>query len=74
DKESGKLLPCFIAISNIKSKDMDQVRKGNERVIVPRLSDAMFFWETDKAASLASRECELDGIVFQKKLGSIGDK
>lgn len=74
DKESGKLLPYFIAISNIESKDKEQVRKGNERVIVPRLSDAMFFWETDRAKSLESRYAELDGIVFQKKLGTVGDK
>ena len=74
DKKSGNLLPYFIAISNIESTDKEKVRKGNERVIVPRLSDAMFFWETDKSRSLESRQSELDGIVFQEKLGSIGNK
>jgi len=74
DKKTGKLLPHFITIANIESKDMDQVRQGNERVIVPRLSDAMFFWNTDKATSLESRTPALDGIIFQNKLGTIGDK
>lgn len=74
DKKSGKLLPHFITIANIESKDMEQVRHGNERVIVPRLTDAMFFWQTDKASSLESRIPALDGIIFQNKLGSIGDK
>jgi len=74
DKKTGELLPHFIAISNIESKDPEKVRTGNERVIVPRLSDAMFFWESDKAKTLESRLSELDGIIFQKKLGSIGDK
>jgi len=39
----GKLMPNFITVSNIDSKDMDAVRNGNERVIRPRLSDAEFF-------------------------------
>jgi glycyl-tRNA synthetase beta chain len=74
DKKTRKLLPHFIAVSNIESKDEKQVIKGNERVIVPRLSDAMFFWETDKTRTLASHLGELDGIIFQNKLGTIGDK
>ncbi len=74
DKKSVRLLPYFIAISNIDSNDKEQVVKGNERVIVPRLTDAMFFWESDKTRKLESHQTELDGIVFQKKLGSIGDK
>ncbi|HEY5702876.1 MAG TPA: glycine--tRNA ligase subunit beta [Gammaproteobacteria bacterium] len=74
DNKTQKLLPCFIAVSNIESKDEKQVIKGNERVIVPRLSDAMFFWETDKAKPLACRLEELNGVTFQKKLGTIGDK
>jgi glycyl-tRNA synthetase beta chain len=74
DKKTGNLLPHFITIANIESKDMDQVRHGNERVIVPRLSDAMFFWETDKASTLESRTHALAGIIFQNKLGTIGEK
>jgi glycyl-tRNA synthetase beta chain len=74
DKKTGKLLPYFVTIANIESKNIDQVRHGNERVIVPRLVDAMFFWDTDRATTLESRISELDGIVFQNKLGSIGDK
>ncbi len=74
DKKTGELLPYFIAVSNIESKDEKQVIKGNERVIVPRLSDAMFFWKTDKAKPLAGRLKELNGVTFQKELGTIGDK
>lgn len=74
DKQEGKLLPYFIAVANIESKDVDKVRQGNERVIVPRLSDAMFFWHNDRSSRLEDRQEELDGIVFHKKLGSIGEK
>ncbi len=70
----GNLLAKFIAISNIRSKQPSEVRHGNERVIVPRLTDAKFFWETDQKTTLESRIPELDRVVFQKELGSYGDK
>lgn len=70
----GKLLPHFITLSNIQSRRPAEVKRGNERVIVPRLSDAMFFWETDRKTPLAARVPELDRVVFQKELGSYGDK
>ena len=70
----GNLLASFITISNIESKDVSQVIAGNERVIRPRLSDAAFFWEQDCKQPLESRMASLDKVVFQNKLGSLGDK
>ncbi|MDE2091634.1 MAG: glycine--tRNA ligase subunit beta [Gammaproteobacteria bacterium] len=70
----GKLLSYFIAISNIQSRKPTLVRSGNERVITPRLTDAEFFWESDRKTTLASRIPELDRVVFQKQLGSYADK
>ena len=72
--EQGKLKPNFITIANIESKDPIQVIAGNERVIRPRLSDAAFFFETDKKTSLAERVPQLDSILFQQKLGTLNDK
>ncbi|PCJ30355.1 MAG: glycine--tRNA ligase subunit beta [Gammaproteobacteria bacterium] len=71
---SGDLLPYFITICNIESKDPAQVVAGNERVILPRLSDSAFFWETDKKRPLIERQDQLKRIVFQHKLGSVFDK
>ncbi len=70
----GRLMPHFITIANISSKDPDQIRAGNERVIRPRLEDAVFFWNQDRKQSLESRAPQLDSMTFQKKLGSLGDK
>jgi glycyl-tRNA synthetase beta chain len=70
----GALLPCFITISNIESRDESVVRAGNERVVRPRLADAAFFWAQDRRQSLASRRPALDAVTFQVKLGSIGAK
>lgn len=73
DKEEN-LLPYFVTVSNIRSKDPAQVIKGNERVIRPRLADAKFFYETDKQASLESRLDQLKKVVFQEKLGTLYDR
>ncbi len=70
----GKLLPLFITFANIESKQPDVVRKGNERVVAPRLEDAMFFWNTDRRTPLAARVERLDHVTFQNELGSYGDK
>ena len=72
--DSGRLLPHFITIANIDSNDPDQIRTGNERVIRPRLEDAVFFWNQDRKQSLQSRAPQLDNMTFQKRLGSLGDK
>ncbi|PCI65447.1 MAG: glycine--tRNA ligase subunit beta [Piscirickettsiaceae bacterium] len=73
DKD-GNLLPFFITISNIDSTNPASVSHGNERVIRPRLADAEFFWQQDMKTTLADRVASLDNVVFQHKLGSIGDK
>ncbi|MEZ5570629.1 MAG: glycine--tRNA ligase subunit beta [Halioglobus sp.] len=72
--DQGKLLPHFIAVANIESADAQQVVAGNERVIRPRLSDAAFFFETDKKTPLAERVATLSNIVFQQQLGTLLDK
>lgn len=73
-KADKKLLPKFIAIANIASKNPDTIRKGNERVIKPRFEDAAFFWQRDIATSLDKRVEALSGILFEKQLGSLLDK
>jgi glycyl-tRNA synthetase beta chain len=70
----GALLPWFITVSNIESRDESQVRAGNERVVRPRLADAAFFWEQDRRQPLGSRRAALDAVTFQTRLGSLGDK
>lgn len=72
--QAGKLLPNFVTISNIQSKDAARVVQGNERVLRARLSDAAFFYEADKKESLAARLERLKGIVYQAKLGTVYDK
>lgn len=71
---NGKLMPNFITVANIASNDPSQIIDGNERVIRPRLSDAAFFFETDKKTTLASLRERLKTIVFQAQLGTVYEK
>ncbi|MDP5147469.1 glycine--tRNA ligase subunit beta [Shewanella sp. ULN5] len=68
---AGKLLPNFIFVSNIVSKDPQQIISGNEKVVRPRLADAEFFFNTDKKHTLESRLASLETVVFQKQLGTL---
>jgi glycyl-tRNA synthetase beta chain len=71
----GELAPRFLVVSNMIARDGGKaVVAGNERVLRARLSDAQFFWEQDRKASLSSRVPKLADRVFHAKLGTMEDK
>jgi glycyl-tRNA synthetase beta chain len=72
--DSGRISNRFIAIANLDSTDPELVRQGFERVIRPRLADARFFLEQDQKKALAEHAEALDTVVFQSKIGTLGDK
>lgn len=69
-----RILPYFITLSNLESRDPAQVIAGNEKVIRPRLADAAFFFDQDRRQPLASRVEKLKTVVFQQDLGTVYDK
>ena len=73
-QKNNKLLPAFITMSNLASKDPARVKAGNERVVLPRLADAAFFFDQDAKTKLADRQDALADVVYQKGLGSLRDK
>ncbi len=72
--DRGTLLPHFVTVANLESKDPEQVIEGNERVIRPRLADAAFFWDSDRRKTLDARQETLRDVVYQQGLGSVFDK
>lgn len=70
----GKLLPNFIFVANIDSKDAQQIIAGNEKVVRPRLADAEFFFKTDRKQRLEDNLPRLENVLFQQQLGSLRDK
>jgi glycyl-tRNA synthetase beta chain len=71
---AGNLLPHFVAIANMRVKDMAVMRQGYERVLKARLSDAAFFFREDRKQPLEDRLADLKRVVFQERLGSVADK
>ncbi|SQI33896.1 Glycine--tRNA ligase beta subunit [Leminorella richardii] len=70
----GNLMPNFIFVTNIESKDPQQIISGNEKVVRPRLADAEFFFNTDRKQRLEDRLPRLETVLFQQQLGTLRDK
>ncbi len=74
ENEAGDLMPYFLVASNGDARFATNIMAGNERVLVARFEDAKFFYEEDIKTPLESRLESLDGVTFQKGLGSLKAK
>ncbi|MDP3372449.1 MAG: glycine--tRNA ligase subunit beta [Candidatus Paracaedibacteraceae bacterium] len=73
--QDGQNAPYFGVLTNVPTRpDNRLMMDGLERVLRARLSDAAFFYNTDRAIQLTDLVKKLDTIIFHEKLGSIGDK
>ncbi|WEG73946.1 glycine--tRNA ligase subunit beta [Vagococcus intermedius] len=70
----GKLLPHFVSVRNGNAEHIDNVIKGNEKVLTARLEDAEFFYRDDKELSIAECVEKLKQVTFHEKIGSIYEK
>jgi glycyl-tRNA synthetase beta chain len=73
DKD-GHLLPFFVTVRNGNTTSLEQVAKGNEKVLRARLSDARFFYQEDQKMLIQNALNRLETIVFHEELGTVGDK
>lgn len=75
DPKTGRLANRFLLISNLVATDGGTaIVAGNERVIRARLSDAKFFWDTDRENGLEINMPKFQSITFHEKLGSQADR
>ena len=72
--KSGKLLPYFISVRNGNGAFIDNVKKGNEKVLTARLEDGLFFFNEDQRITIAQSVEKLKKVTFHSKIGSIHDK
>ena len=72
--KEGKLLNKFITMTNFIGDSFDNIKAGNERVVVARLDDAVFFFNEDTKKPFAENVEKLKGVTFQKGMGSVYDK
>lgn len=74
DAPLTRLTQHFITVSNIESRDVQQVISGNERVVRPRLTDALFFWQQDKKRPLSAYREPLRTTTYHASLGTVDAK
>lgn len=74
ESKNGELLPHFVTVRNGDHQHLENVSKGNEKVLRARLSDAAFFYAEDQKLDISSALSQLEQIVYHEDLGSIGDK
>lgn len=70
----GILMPQFVFVANIESKNPHLIVSGNEKVIQSRLSDAEFFFNADQKHLLIDYLPRLNTVLFHKHLGTLLDK
>ncbi|MFD2612757.1 glycine--tRNA ligase subunit beta [Paenibacillus gansuensis] len=70
----GQLQPFFVTVRNGNEKAIEQVAKGNEKVLRARLSDARFFYREDQKMPISAALDKLETIVFHEELGTVADK
>jgi glycyl-tRNA synthetase beta chain len=71
---NGDLLPAFVAAVDLESRDPRRLREGLERVVRPRLADALFFFRQDRAVRLADRLPALAEVRLEHGLGTLADR
>ncbi|GFH42162.1 glycine--tRNA ligase beta subunit [Lactococcus hodotermopsidis] len=68
---TGKLQPHFISVRNGNAEFIENVARGNEKVLVARLEDAEFFWREDQKLKISDLVEKLKKVTFHEKIGSV---
>ena len=71
--ENGKLLPYFVSVRNGNAEHLENVVKGNQKVLVARLEDAEFFWREDQRLIISDLVDKLKKVTFHEKIGSLAE-
>ena len=71
--ENGKLLPYFVSVRNGNAEHLENVVKGNQKVLVARLEDAEFFWREDQRLIISDLVDKLKHVTFHEKIGSLAE-
>lgn len=69
--KAGKLMPNFISVRNGNDQHIENVVKGNEKVLVARLEDGEFFWREDQKLKIEDLVERLKVVTFHEKIGSL---
>jgi len=70
----GTLAPHFLVVIDLDGDAGGDIRRNHEAVLAARFRDARFFWEADQERPLAERGAQLEGVLFESRLGSYAKK
>lgn len=71
--QDGKLIPNFVSVRNGNAEHIENVIKGNEKVLVARLEDGAFFWREDQKLQISELVSKLENVTFHEKIGSLSE-
>ena len=71
---AGNVESRFVAILDRDADSVETARHGFERVLLPRLHDASFFFGEDRKSRLRARLPKLADVTYHRKLGTLHDK
>ena len=74
ENQDGKLLPFFISVRNGNSDFIENVIKGNEKVLAARLYDAEFFYQEDQNHDIDYFVNKLKNVTFHDKISTVYEK
>src|SRR5699024_1472115 len=74
EKDQQALLPYFISVRNGNSEHIENVARGNEKVLTARLADAKFFYAEDQKSEIVEFVEKLKNVAYHEQLGTIYDK
>lgn len=74
DEDDDALLPYFVSVRNGDTQQIENIVKGNEKVLRARLADAAFFYDEDRRQSIGFYNDKLKTVVFQEDIGTIHEK
>lgn len=69
-----RLLPNFISVRNGNEAHIDNVARGNEKVLTARLEDANFFFTEDQNMTIEAYVEKLKKVSFHDKIGTMYEK
>lgn len=72
--EKHALLPYFISVRNGNTDHLENVARGNEKVLTARLSDSKFFYEEDQKATIDAFLDKIKQVDYHDQLGTLYEK
>nr|WP_286190721.1 glycine--tRNA ligase subunit beta [Fluviispira vulneris] len=73
-KDGSEILPYYIGVANYKCSDINAMIEGTKTVVIGRLEDGAFYYDTDLSTPIYDFRKKLSDQLFQDGMGTLFDK